>query len=102
MMAQAEQAVTGDGAGAAARDTRRLRIGVVVSDARDKTITVRIDRLIKHPKYGKYMRRRSTLYAHDEKGEAAQGDLVEVMECRRISKTKAWRLTKVLRKAVEV
>jgi len=101
-MAQPEKAATGDGAGAKARDKRRTRIGVVVSDARNKTIAVRIDRLIKHPKYGKYMRRCSTLHAHDEKGEAANGDIVEVMACRRISKTKSWRLIKVLRKAVEV
>ncbi len=79
------------------RRLRRTRVGVVESDARNKTIKVRIDRLMKHPKYGKYLKRRGALHAHDEKGEAQVGDVVEIMECRPISKTKNWRLSRIVR-----
>lgn len=83
------------------RRWRRVRVGVVESDARDKTIKVRIDRLQKHPKYGKYQRRQGSLHAHDEQDEARVGDVVEIMECRPISKTKTWRLVRIIRKAVK-
>ncbi len=79
------------------RRVRRVRSGVVESDLRDKTIKVRIDRLMKHPKYGKYLKRRSVYHAHDEKNEARKGDVVEIMECRPVSKTKTWRLSKIVR-----
>ncbi|MFQ5500700.1 MAG: 30S ribosomal protein S17 [Phycisphaerae bacterium] len=82
-----------------ARSARRSRIGVVESDARNKTIKVRIDRLMRHPKYGKYLKRKTILHAHDEKNEAICGDVVEIVECRPISKTKSWRLLKRVRKA---
>lgn len=78
------------------RRQRRARIGVVESDARDKTIKVRIDRLIRHSKYGKYLKRKTALHAHDEKNEAKVGDIVEIVECRPISKTKSWRLSKFI------
>lgn len=81
------------------RGPRRARIAVVESDQRDKTIKVRIDRLVKHAKYGKYQRRRSVLHAHDEKNEARKGDVVEIVECRPISKTKSWRLSRIVRRA---
>lgn len=81
------------------RKWRRVRVGVVESDVRDKTIKVRIDRLNRHPKYGKYLKRRITLHAHDEKDEAKVGDVVEIMECRPISRTKSWRLIRIVRKA---
>lgn len=82
----------------AARRGRRSRMAVVESDKQDKTIRVRIDRSMKHPKYGKYLKRRCILHVHDEKNEAKVGDVVEIVECRPISKLKSWRLAKVLRK----
>jgi small subunit ribosomal protein S17 len=89
---------TGDagGAGVADRRPRAVRQGVVVSNKGDKTITVVFDRLTRHRKYGKTMRRRTRLHAHDEKNEAKVGDKVEVMACRPMSKTKSWRLIRVL------
>lgn len=84
----------------AVRKHRRRRIGVVESDSRDKTIKVRIDRLQKHAKYGKYLRGKTVFHAHDEKNEAKIGDVVEIMECRPISKTKSWRFVKVVRRPV--
>ncbi len=90
---------TGQTAQDTARRGRRTRIAVVDTDKRDKTIKVRIDRLVKHDKYGKYLRRRSVLHVHDEKNEAHVGDVVEIMECRPISKMKSWRLLRVIRRA---
>lgn len=75
------------------------KTGVVESDKGDKTRKVVINFLAKHPKYGKYVRRRTVLHVHDEKNESHVGDRVEVAECRRISKTKSWILTKVVEKA---
>lgn len=83
------------------RKGRRSRIAIVDTDKRDKTIKVRIDRLVKHAKYGKYQRRRSVLHVHDEKNEAKAGDVVEIVECRPISKTKSWRLSKIIRHAIQ-
>lgn len=80
------------------RGNRRTLIGVVESDGRDKTIKVRIDRLIRHRKYGKYLQRRSGFHAHDPKNEARVGDQVEIMACRPISKTKSWRLVRIVRR----
>ena len=80
----------------ASRRLRRVRTGVVTSDKCGKTIRVEVDFLVKHPKYGKMMRRRTILRAHDEKNEAKIGDKVQVTQCRPMSKTKAWRLIKVL------
>ena len=81
------------------RKKRPARIGVVTSDKRDKTITVTVSYSVRHPKYGKYIRRRTVLHAHDEKNEAATGDKVEIVLCRPISKTKSWRLVRVLHRA---
>lgn len=78
------------------RKLRRRVTGVVQSDGREKTIGVRLDRLVKWPKYGKYVKRRSVVHAHDEKNEAKIGDRVEIAECRPISRTKTWRLVRVL------
>lgn len=83
----------------APRARRATRIGVVSSAARQKTIKVTLAYQVKHPKYGKYLRRRTVLHAHDEKGEARLGDVVEVAECRPISKTKHWRLVRIVRAA---
>ena len=73
--------------------------GFVVSNKMTKTIVVSVDRQYIHPKYGKRLKRTTKLHAHDEKGECAIGDLVEIRECRRLSATKHWTLVKVLRKA---
>ena len=87
---------------AADRRVRECRTGTVVSDKGQKTIRVRFDYTVKHPKYGKYYRRSTTLHAHDEQGEARMGDLVEVMSCRPISKLKCWRLMRVVRQKVAI
>jgi small subunit ribosomal protein S17 len=81
-----------------ARNKRRAETGYVVKDAMNKGIVVRIDRLRKVPKYGKYVKRKSTIAVHDEKNEAKVGDKVEVMESRKFSKTKSWRLVRILEK----
>jgi small subunit ribosomal protein S17 len=78
------------------RKRRPTRIGVVSSHKRDKSIRVTVQYSIKHPKYGKYVRHRTSLHAHDERNEAVTGDKVEIMQCRPISKTKTWRLVRVL------
>ncbi len=72
------------------------RVGVVESDARDKTRKVVIHFTMKHPKYGKYIRRRTLLHVHDEENASQAGDRVEIAECRPISKTKFWTLLRVL------
>ena len=79
------------------RGQRDRRIGTVVSDKRDKTISVRFEYIVKHPMYGKYVRRSTTLQTHDEENRARSGDVVEVVACRRMSKTKCWRLERVVR-----
>ena len=81
------------------RNYRKVRIGKVVSDKMDKTIVVAIEYNVKHPLYGKIVKRTYKLKAHDENGEAKMGDRVEVMETRPISKDKRWRLTKIVEKA---
>ncbi len=83
------------------RARRATRFGVVHSDKRDQTIGVTIEFRVRHEKYGKIMQRRRKLHAHDEKNEARVGDEVEVVSCRPISKTKCWRLLRVIRKAPE-
>lgn len=85
---------------AESRGARRVITGVVSSDKMAKTITVTVERTTKHPKYQKYVRKNSTVHAHDENGEAGIGDTVEITECRPMSKLKRWRLTKVVTKAV--
>ena len=81
------------------RNKRKVRSGRVTSDARNKTITVRIERLVRHPLYGKVIKKRSKLMVHDEQNEAHTGDLVEIMETRPLSKTKRWRLSEILERA---
>jgi small subunit ribosomal protein S17 len=78
---------------------RKTRQGVVVSDARDKTITVELSTARAHPVYGKTVRRTSKLHAHDERNEAGLGDLVRVVECRPLSRQKRWRLVEILERA---
>lgn len=79
--------------------TNRTMVGQVVSSAMDKSITVTVERLVKHPVYGKFMRRSTKVHAHDEANECQKGDKVMVEQCRPLSKTKTWRLVKVLERA---
>jgi small subunit ribosomal protein S17 len=81
------------------RKSRSVRTGFVKTSMCDKTITVVMEYRVKHPKYGKYIRRRTKFYAHDEQNLAKPGDQVEIMECRPMSKTKHWRLVRVVRAA---
>ncbi|MDX1405659.1 MAG: 30S ribosomal protein S17 [Woeseiaceae bacterium] len=80
---------------------RRTITGRVVSDKMDKTVSVSVDRLIKHPSYGKYIRRSTKVLAHDEKNECKAGDRVTISECRPISKNKAWQVVAVVERAPE-
>lgn len=81
------------------RNLRKERIGVVTSDKMDKSVTVVVERRVKHPKYGKFVKLSSKFMAHDEKGEAHVGDTVRIMETRPISKLKRWRLVEVIERA---
>ena len=81
---------------------KKVAIGVVTSDKMSKTRVVEIPRLVKHPMYGKYIRRKTTCYVHDEQDESGAGDTVEIIESRPRSKTKRWELVKVLEKSTEV
>ena len=81
------------------RALRKTRVGKVVSDKMDKTITVAIEDHVKHPVYSKIVKRTKTLHAHDENNECGIGDTVEVMETRPLSKTKRWRLVQIIEKA---
>ena len=78
---------------------KRTLAGRVVSDKMTKTVTVLVERRVKHPLYGKFVTRTKKYHAHDEKGDYHEGDLVEIEECRPISKSKAWRVTKLLEKS---
>ncbi|HEX2830988.1 MAG TPA: 30S ribosomal protein S17 [Burkholderiales bacterium] len=78
---------------------KRTLHGRVVSDKMQKTVTVLVERRMKHPLYGKYVTFSKKYHAHDENGDYHQGDLVEIEECRPLSKTKAWKVTKLLEKA---
>lgn len=80
------------------RGQRRVEVGLVTSDKMQKTRRVEIPRLVKHPRYGKYIRRRTICKVHDETNESRVGDTVEIMETRPISKTKNWRLVRVVTK----
>jgi len=81
------------------RARRKVRTGVVVSDAMDKTVMVRIDRQVRHALYGKTVRRSSKLVAHDEANDAHVGDTVRVMETKPLSKTKRWRVVEIVERA---
>jgi len=75
--------------------------GVVVSNSGDKSVKVTIDFKVKHPKYGKYIKRRTKIGVHDERNQSGVGDVVEIAECRPRSKTKSWRLVRIVQRAVE-
>jgi len=81
------------------RNARKERVGRVVSDKMDKSITVAIERKVKHPKYGKFMKKTTKLMAHDEKNECGIGDTVKIMETRPLSRSKRWRVTEIIEKA---
>jgi small subunit ribosomal protein S17 len=82
--------------------SKRTLVGRVVSDKMDKTVTVLIERRVKHPMYDKIIVRSSKYHAHNENNEAKSGDLVQIEECRPLSKTKAWVVTKLVEKAVAI
>jgi len=90
---------TPDTAAAPQRKVRRTLVGVVTRDKMQKTRRVEIQRLVKHPRYGKYIKRRTICYVHDENNETRAGDTVEIMETRPLSKTKNWRLVRVVKRA---
>jgi small subunit ribosomal protein S17 len=77
----------------------RMLTGTVVSNKMNKTISVSVERLVKHPTYGKYVRRTTKLLAHDENNECRAGDTVSIAECRPLSRRKAWRLVRVIERA---
>jgi small subunit ribosomal protein S17 len=81
------------------RKSRKTRIGVVSSDKMEKTITIIVERKIKHPLYGKFLKKSSSFHAHDESNSAGIGDVVRIMETRPLSKTKRWRLVEIIEKA---
>ena len=81
------------------RNLRKIRMGVVTSDKMDKTITVAVERKVKHPMYGKFVKKTTKFHAHDEKQECGIGDVVKIMETRPLSKTKRWRLVEIVEKA---
>ena len=83
------------------RGKRKTRTGVVVSDKMDKTIVVRVQRITRHPLYGKTLRKSKKYYVHDEKKEAREGDGVRIMETRPFSRLKRWRLVEILRRRSE-
>ena len=80
---------------------QRKVVGRVVSDKMDKTVSVAIERLVKHPVYGKYIRRTSKFMAHDENNECKTGDRVAISECRPIAKNKSWRVVDIVERASE-
>lgn len=81
------------------RNLRKTRIGIVSSNKMEKTITVAVERKVKHPIYGKFLNKTTKFHAHDEKNECTVGDVVRIMETRPLSKTKRWRLVEVIEKA---
>jgi small subunit ribosomal protein S17 len=93
--------MTNEGAEAVSSTKRTLQ-GVVTSNAGDKSATIMIERKIKHPVYGKYVKRSSKIRLHDEANECNKGDTILIEECRPMSKTKSWKLVKVVEKAAEL
>jgi small subunit ribosomal protein S17 len=83
-----------------ATSRKRKLVGVVVSNKMQKTIVVQVDRLVKHPLYKKYLKRKSKFYAHDQENDCKIGDTVLIVECRPLSKQKRWRLVEILKQAV--
>jgi small subunit ribosomal protein S17 len=84
------------------RKATRTLVGRVISNKMDKTVTVRVERRVRHPVYGKYVVRTTKYHAHDESNQVGEGDLVEIAETRPISKTKAWTVKRVVQQAMQV
>jgi small subunit ribosomal protein S17 len=82
------------------RNLRKTKLGLVTSNKMDKTITVMVERKVKHPLYGKFVKKSTKFHAHDEKNECSIGDTVKIMESRPLSKTKTWRLVEVVEKVI--
>ena len=78
---------------------KRTRVGRVTSNKPDKTVTVLLERQVKHPLYGKYIKRSTKVHAHDEDNSCTEGDLVRISECRPLSKTKSWRVVEIVERA---
>jgi len=78
---------------------QRSQVGRVVSNKMDKTVTVRLERLVKHPLYGKYIRRSSKVHAHDETNDCNEGDTVRISQCRPLSKNKSWQVVEIVERA---
>jgi small subunit ribosomal protein S17 len=85
----------------APRKRRKTEIGVVTSDKMNKTRRVEVERLVPHPKYGKFLHRRTVCHAHDEQNQSHVGDLVEIMETRPLSKLKRWRVVRIVRQGAQ-
>jgi small subunit ribosomal protein S17 len=83
----------------ATESVKRFKVGRVVSNKAEKTVTVKLERQVKHPLYGKYMKRSTKVHAHDEENSCAEGDLVKISECRPISKMKSWRVIEIMERA---
>jgi small subunit ribosomal protein S17 len=81
------------------RNLRKTRIGVVSSDKMDKTVTISVERKVKHPIYGKFVKKTKKYHAHDEKNDCREGDIVKIMETRPLSKSKRWRLVEIIERA---
>ena len=81
------------------RNLRKERVGIVTSDKMDKSIVVSVERKVKHPKYGKFVKNTTKFVAHDEKNECGEGDTVRIMETRPLSKSKNWRLVEIVERA---
>jgi len=84
------------------RGSRKEQVGVVISDKMDKTVVVKVDNIVKHPSYKKYIKRNVTFKAHDEQNECVAGDKVLIVESRPLSKDKRWRVREILEKHVSV
>ena len=80
-------------------EVRRSKVGRVTSNKAEKTVTVKLERQVKHALYGKYIKRSTKVHAHDEDNSCAEGDLVRISECRPISKTKNWRVVEIMERA---
>lgn len=81
------------------RNLRKERIGIVVSNKMDRSISVKVERKVMHPKYGKFVKQSTKFMAHDEKNECGMGDTVRIMETRPLSKNKRWRLVEIIERA---
>lgn len=82
-------------------ELKGAKVGVVESDSRDKSRKVVIHYKAKHPKYGKFVSKRTVLHVHDENNESSNGDVVEIVQCRPISKTKSWKLNRIVEKRAD-